>query len=330
MKAIFNNTNYTIMKTHILNINEIDIAAQYIKNGELVAFPTETVYGLWANALDWAAAKKIFLAKWRPSDNPLIVHIYKKEQLLEIAIIPKQQEKIVADIIKNFWPGPLTIILPKRDCIPNEVSGGLGTVAVRMPNHEIALKLIELAWCPIAAPSANISWKPSWTEYSHVLEDFDEKIAWIIKSKKCSIGLESTVIDISWENPILLRPGWLDYEDILKIIPNLTIWSGSDIEINRSPWMKYKHYSPEANVIVFEKEAVSKIQEYNIELEKKGKKVRILHPETIPSFWKNLFSLFRESDALEYDYILVWALSEKWSGRAIMNRLRKAATHIVS
>lgn len=318
------------MKTHIFTLKDLAQAATYIKNGEIVAFPTETVYGLWANALQKDAVTKIYLAKWRPSDNPLIVHICEKKQLWELANIETSKEKLVHILIDTFWPGPLTLILPKKECISSQVSGGLDTVAIRMPNNPIALKLIELSGCHIAAPSANISGKPSGTKYEHVLQDFDGKIAGIIRSSPCKIGIESTVVDISWDIPVILRLGGLSYEELSTVIPELTIHQEWETQIVRSPWMKYKHYSPEAEVILFEKDAISKIQTYKKQLETQGRKVKIISPKKIENFWKKLFALLRKADWDNYDFILIEALEEVGEARAIMNRIRKSATKVIS
>lgn len=317
------------MKTHILQKQDVKRAAKYIQQGELVAFPTETVYGLGANAYDTNAAQKIYTAKWRPSDNPLIVHIYRKKQLQEIAHIPDAQKQNIKLLVQRFWPGPLTLILPKKECVPLEVSGGLDTVAVRMPKNRIARELIRLADCPIAAPSANISGKPSGTEFSHVFQDFDGKIACIIQASRCSIGLESTVVDMSGDTPLLLRPGGIDYEELISLLPDLEIGYGKHIEKPKSPGMKYQHYSPEAKVILFKHASVSQIQEHKKQLEHTGKKVRVLASQDIPNFGKKLFSLLREADTQGYDIILLSSIEETGKGRAIMNRLEKAASEII-
>jgi len=316
------------MRTKIFTSRQLKEAAQLIKQGELVAFPTETVYGLGANALDSKAVKKIFKVKGRPSDNPLIVHIAKKEQLYKIAYIKPETIKI----IQKFWPGPLTIILKNKKNIPKEVTGGLDTIAVRMPKNKIALKLIELAGVPIAAPSANISGKPSGTSFEHVWEDFSGKIAGIIKAKRCEIGLESTVIDLTTKTPILLRPGGFDFEELSAVLPNLIFVSNKKIRIKKakSPGMKYKHYSPNAKVILFEQRAINKMKSYQIKYKKLNKKVKIIISQKTKKFAKELFNIFRQCDKEKVDIILISSIDENKIGLAIMNRIKKAASKIVT
>ncbi|MEM4332164.1 MAG: L-threonylcarbamoyladenylate synthase [Candidatus Micrarchaeia archaeon] len=314
------------MRTIIFGTAEIRKAAKIIRDGGLVAFPTETVYGLGANALDERATKKIFEAKGRPSDNPLIIHIASKRQLHKIARIPENRKEIVRVLINKFWPGPLTLILPKRKTVPKTVTGGLNTVAVRMPKNKIALELIKKAGVPIAAPSANISGKPSGTCFEHVLEDFDGKIDGIIKSRSCKIGVESTVLDLTSRVPTILRPGGVNYEELKRAIPKLKVAKGRGGKI-KSPGMKYRHYSPNAKVILFEKN--SKLENYKLGLEKKGKRVIVIYPESSLRFSRRLFKVFRECDKKKIDYILIPAIEKKGIGLAIMNRIEKAAASVV-
>ena len=200
------------MKTRIFGAKQVKLAAALIAKGELVAFPTETVYGLGADALNPEAVKKIFVAKGRPSDNPLIVHVTGIEDAKKLAFVTEKAEKLM----KKFWPGPLTIVLKKRQIVPKEVTAGLATVAVRMPKNRIALELIRLSKKPIAAPSANLSGKPSTTSFGHVFDDLNGKVAGIIKSADSEIGLESTVIDLASKTPLLLRPGAVTFEQLKK------------------------------------------------------------------------------------------------------------------
>jgi len=317
------------MKTKIFSIKQIKEAAEIIRKGELIAFPTETVYGLGANALDPEAVKKIFLAKGRPSDNPLIIHIAKKEQLSEIAKMKPSKKKLAEKVIQRFWPGPLTIILEKTEKIPFKVTGGLNTVAVRMPKNEIALKLINYSKVPIAAPSANLSGKPSGTCLEDVFEDFNGKISGIIKSKSCEIGLESTVVDLTGEKPILLRPGGISFEKLKKVFPNLKIYSCRRIKKAKSPGMRYKHYSPNAKIILFEKSAHHKIPIYERKYKDRNKKVKVILSKKTKNFSKNLFKLFRQCDKENVDYILISSVNEKGIGLALMNRIRKATFKII-
>ena len=244
----------------ILRKNQINIAAQIIKNGGIVAFPTETVYGLGADALNKEAIKKIYKAKGRATDNPLIVHISNKEQL---KIITNELDEISKILMDAFWPGPLTLILPKKDIVPNETSANLKTIGVRMPNSSIATSLIEKAG-PIAAPSANISGKPSPTMNSHVLDDLSEKIDALIEGPKCEIGIESTVFD-----PIsktLLRLGSITVAQIEDLIGKINIEiSIKENEAPKSPGQKYKHYSPNAKLTIV-KGNLSKFEENLIEV----------------------------------------------------------------
>lgn len=222
-------------------------AGEILKNGGVVAIPTETVYGLAANALDSAAVAKIFAAKGRPADNPLIVHITKAEDIEKYAY---PNEKAFA-LAKRFWPGPLTMILPKKDCIPSIVSAGLETVAIRCPSHPTARAVIDAAGVPLAAPSANISGKPSATTAEHVRKDFGENIDAIIDGGSCDCGVESTVVTVATEPPILLRPGFVTPEQLREVLPDLKIAEAVTKELPKgakalSPGMKHKHYAPKA------------------------------------------------------------------------------------
>lgn len=318
------------MYTQIFTKKSLKQAAELIVRGELVAFPSETVYGLWANALDPDAAKKIYKAKWRPSDNPLIVHIACFADIEKIAFIPKEKEVDIKKLVEAFWPGPMTLILPKKSCIPDTVSGGLKTVAVRIPNHPLTLELLRLSGVPIAGPSANISGKPSGTRFSHVFEDFDGKIAGIIKTGPTRFGIESSVIDMSSEIPILLRPGSLGFEEIQKIIPHISKKAPNSGEEAKSPGMKYQHYTPKAQVILFQHGQEVKISQYKQKLEKQGKKVRCIFPQKFKHFSKQMFHILRESDWKGYDVILIKTPRDISWESAVMNRLRKAASEIIS
>ncbi|MCR5636860.1 MAG: threonylcarbamoyl-AMP synthase [Clostridiales bacterium] len=241
------------MNTLILNENQIDIAAKIIKNGGLVAMPTETVYGLAANALDGEAVSKIYAAKGRPSDNPLIVHVASVEDIYPLVTEFCDKAK---KLIESFCPGPLTIVFPKSDVIPKEISGGLDTVAIRFPSNEIACKLIRAAGVPLAAPSANISGSPSPTACEHVKRDLFGKIDAIIDGGRCSVGVESTVITLANpEKPVLLRPGGITLEMLQSVIGNVEVDPAVLNPLAKtakaaSPGMKYKHYSPKAKVIL--------------------------------------------------------------------------------
>jgi len=316
------------MKTTIFTARELGKAAELITKGELVAFPTETVYGLGANAFDSSAVKKIFRAKGRPADNPLIVHIAQKSQVYEIAAVEVSERKVVNKLIQRFWPGPLTIILNKKKTIPMEVTGGLDTVAVRMPKNKLARKLITLSGVPLAAPSANVSGRPSGTCFEHIYDDFNGKIAGIIRSEDSDIGIESTVIDVTTEPPVLLRPGALSFEELVSVLPTLRkVVSKNSMKI-KAPGMKYRHYSPNAKILLFEQSARHKIAHY-VRKYRGKKKIKVIHPNKTKTFSKNFFKMLRECDKEKVDLICISAIDEKGIGLAVMNRIRKAASTII-
>jgi len=324
---------------------KIKIAARFIREGKLVAFPTETVYGLGADALNENAVKRIFKAKGRPPDNPLIIHIAEFEQVYELASEVPEKAKILAE---KFWPGPLTIVLPKGDKVPHATTGGLETVAIRMPAHEIALALIKTSKRPIAAPSANISGKPSPTLAEHVADDFYGRIECIIDGGETKIGVESTVIDLTTEPPMLLRPGGLPLEEIERVIGKIKIHpavKGRPVKLAKAPGMKYKHYAPEAQVIVIEgerKKVKEKIKELVKEYKAQGMKVGVMATgdfyeadayfnigESEEEIARNLFKALRELDKSGVDIILAEGIEERGLGLAVMNRLKKAAGYRV-
>ena len=228
------------------------LAANIIKNGGLVAIPTETVYGLGANGLDEAAVAKIFEAKGRPQDNPLILHIWGPEQIeLFCHHIPQR----AYDLAEAFWPGPLTMVLPARSNVPKRTTGGLDTVAVRCPDHDAAREIIRLAGVPIAAPSANLSGKPSTTTAQHVLHDHDGKIELVVDGGPCRVGVESTIVDLTEERPRLLRPGGITPEQLLEVLGDLVVDKAVTAQIDKdevvkAPGMKYRHYAPQSEVVI--------------------------------------------------------------------------------
>ncbi len=342
------------MKTEIIKIDENNInntkiskAADIIKNGGLVAFPTETVYGLGANALDTEAIKKIFKAKGRPGDNPLIVHICNINQ---INILVKEVSDKAKQLMKKYWPGPLTIIFDKSEKVPDSITGGLSTVAVRMPNHKIALELIKQSDLPIAAPSANTSGKPSPTDFFHVKEDLSGKIDLIINGGRTGIGVESTVLDVSGNVPTILRPGGITKENLLSIFSEVrfdpAIVEKDKNLVPKSPGQKYKHYSPKAEVKIVKgnredivdriNELCNKYMKENVKIgimateqtkDKYGDKTIIVVgdrnvPQTIAT---NLFKTLRDFDKLGVRVIIAEGIEEKGIGRAIMNRMYKAS-----
>ena len=321
--------------------------ADMLKTGKTVVFPTETVYGLGANALDPEAAKKIYEAKGRPSDNPLIVHISKKEDVDFLARNISQDAKL---LMEAFWPGPLTLILDKSDNVPIETTGGLMTVAIRMPSNPIARKLIDLAGVPIAAPSANISGRPSITSSKYLVEELCERVDAIIISEDSEIGLESTVIDMTASTPVILRPGKIGKTEIEKILNKEIELDPSLKDENaapKSPGMKYKHYSPNATVIVVTgslDEMKLKINQ-KLSLDKnKSDKVKVVCLEDRVSVYdgygiswgknsqeaaKNLFKILRLMDEQNIEVVYFEALNSDEISEAVMNRLIKAAGNMI-
>ncbi len=328
------------MKTKMLQADEqgLTIAAKIIRENGIVAFPTETVYGLGANALSNEACKKIFTAKKRPTDNPLIVHIADFEALAELVVSPSAEALQVAN---SFWPGPLSIILNARTHLPPAVTAGLGTVAVRFPSHQVAQRLIRKCGCPIAAPSANISGKPSATRAEHVMRDFQGKISAVIDGGPCQVGLESTVIDGTTLPLKILRPGAITYEMLKQLVPVelATVFSGGQV---LSPGTKYTHYNPEAEVILI-KGSILEIQRKIKVLNSEIKNYAILGlgsiiteidlnqasiietVDSIEALAERLYSFFRECDAVQIPHIILHEVDEKGLGLALMNRIVKAA-----
>jgi L-threonylcarbamoyladenylate synthase len=323
------------------DVEKIRKAARVINKGGLVVFPTETVYGLGANAFDEKATLKIFDVKGRPSDNPLIVHISSLEMLEEVS---KDVPKIAFRLVKNLWPGPLTIIVKKSKKVPDTVTAGLETVAVRMPSHPVAKTLIELSGVPIAAPSANLSGKPSPTKFEHVFEDMFGKADVIIDGGETPFGLESTIIDLTKDPPVLLRPGPLTVEQIERICEiqvHEAATGKSHLERPLSPGMKYRHYAPEKPLILVENlkkmEEVLKMYPNGILICPKEhaefyreRKIKILGSlENEYSIAHELFSVLREADKEDADVIIVEGLPEHGVLFAVMNRLRKAASEVI-
>ncbi len=323
----------------------IKSAAQLLREGKLVAFPTETVYGLGANGLDAEAAASIYQAKGRPSDNPLILHIADFEAWEPLV---QQITPIARMLAERFWPGPLTMILPRSSRVPNVVTGGLDTVAVRMPATTVTRELIRQAGVPVAGPSANTSGKPSPTTADAVWEDLHGRIDAILDCGPCKVGLESTVVDLSDEVPVLLRPGGLTAEALREVIPNLQMdpaLSGAEVAIPKAPGMKYRHYAPKAAVEVWEGPSELVTQAFltvwrQDTAEETGFLVteemaaclpsspRVIiygqrrRPQTLAA---GLFAALRRFDSLPVRSILAEGVEEAGLGQAVMNRLRKAA-----
>ena len=243
------------MKTILLSSDDPNtpaVAAELIRRGELVAIPTETVYGLGANGLDEEAVAKIFLAKGRPQDNPLILHVAEGRDMEKFChSIPESAYRLA----EAFWPGPLTMVLPARDCVPRRTTGGLSTVAVRCPDNAVTRQIIRLAGVPVAAPSANLSGKPSTTTAAHVLHDHDGKIAAVVDGGSCRVGVESTIVDLTEDRPRLLRPGGITPEQLTAILGDLVVDKAVTAQIDKdavvkAPGMKYRHYAPDSEVII--------------------------------------------------------------------------------
>lgn len=327
----------------------IEKAGEILKNGGLAAFPTETVYGLGGNALDAKASEKIYAAKGRPSDNPLIVHIGRMEDLETVAAnVPESARKLAA----ACWPGPLTMIFEKSEAVPYGTTGGLDTVAVRMPSDEVARALIDVGGGYIAAPSANTSGRPSPTMAEHVEEDLTGRIDMILDGGPVSIGLESTILDMTVTPPMILRPGAITKEMLEACIGEVTV-DKAVIKPNqrpKAPGMKYRHYAPKADLSIVEGEmskVISKINELAAEQVKAGHKVGIIGTEESVANYicgdvksigtrgdestiaVHLFAILREFDADQVDYIYSESFDTEGIGSAIMNRLLKAAGHHV-
>ena len=300
-------------------------AARILREGGTVAFPTETVYGLGADATNESAVRKIFEAKGRPADNPLIVHIGDIAMLGSVVGTITDSARL---IIEKFFPGPITVVLKKRNAIPDIVSAGLDTVGVRMPSNEVAREFLKLCGVPVAAPSANVSGKPSPTRWEAVKEDLEGRIDCILKGDATEIGLESTVVDCTTEPPVILRTGSVTMEELREVIPEIRIWTDSlDESAPKSPGMKHRHYSPKAKVFV-----VDHASELN---DPQGAYIGINRPRTPANLQKicvskveyarSLFDFFREADRAGIKTIFCEAVDESGIGRAIMDRIRRAA-----
>lgn len=349
------------MNTKIIKINTEDRKAgclseaeSILKAGGLVAFPTETVYGLGADALNEEASKKIYEAKGRPSDNPLIVHISRTE---DIELLAKEIPDKAYRLAKVFWPGPLTMILKKKDCVPYQTTGGLDTVAIRLPANSIARSLIEESGIFIAAPSANISGKPSPTTAEHVIKDLNGKIDMIIDGGHATYGLESTIVDLSGDKPMILRPGCITKTMLHNVIGNIdydpaVITRHPDQNmVPKAPGMKYRHYAPEGSLTIYEGDINLVVNEINRKAKENcesGNSVGIIATEesrarylyglvkTVgtrrdeASIAAGLYGILREFDELHTQFIYSESFTDDSLGQAIMNRLLKAAGyHII-
>lgn len=335
------------METLRLSTSDEDLrrAGGIIRAGGLVAFPTETVYGLGADALDAEAVASVYEAKGRPSDNPMIVHIADATDLY--SLIKGGRSGISEDaskLITNLWPGPLTMVFPKAPRVPSVTTGGLDTVAVRMPSNPTARRLIREAGRPIAAPSANLSGKPSPTTAEDVLEDMDGRISAVVMGEQCDVGIESTVLDLSGDFPQILRPGIITREKLTEVLGRKVYYDPSllkapeDSEPDgdfkpKSPGMKYKHYSPDAKVRIIEasdEEFVTRAKEIGLEARKRGEKVAILdYGRDAGKAAKKLFADLRELDRQGFDLVLIRALPSIGFGFSVMNRMLRSAGYDV-
>lgn len=317
-------------------------AGALLRAGEVVGMPTETVYGLAANALDGAAVAKIFLAKGRPQDNPLIVHIADKEQLSTLARMVPESARKLADA---FWPGPLTIILPKAACIPDEVSAGLDTVGIRLPSHPVARALIREAGVPLAAPSANLSGRPSTTTSGHVMDDLGGRIPAIVEGGPCAVGVESTVVSLAGNVPRLLRPGGVSLEQLESVLGSVEVDRalrekiGDEVRVS-APGMKYRHYAPKAPVTVVcgdpERTAVYITRhagldagvicfsECAFQFEMHERRV-IGSSDDVQTQARRVFDALRSFDATDVTEIWAQCPDDTGLGLAVANRLKKAA-----
>ena len=348
------------METRIITVAEEQIvemdellrqAGEILKNGGLVAFPTETVYGLGGDGLNKESSKKIYEAKGRPSDNPLIIHIV---DMSALPLIVKEISPQVKKVAEAFWPGPLTMILPKSDLVPSETTGGLNTVAVRMPSHKVARKLIEYAGGYVAAPSANASGKPSPTLAKYVIEDMDGRIDMVIDGGEVGIGLESTIIDMTVNPPQILRPGYITDKMLEEVLGQVdldkTILSNDSGQAPKAPGMKYRHYAPKGQLTIVSgmaENVVAYINEQTCAASQMGKKVGVIGTRELLERYRadvvksagsrddeqaiahNLYRILREFDDENVEIIYSEAFYDGGMGQAIMNRLLKAAGHSI-
>jgi len=335
------------MKTIVLDAGKhenIELCANEIKNGNLVAFPTETVYGLGTNALDEKSVTKIFSIKGRPEDNPLIVHVSSIE---EVKPLVKAIPEIFGKLTDIYWPGPLTLIMQKSDIIPDNVTAGLKTVAIRMPAHPAALALIRASGSPLAAPSANPSGRPSPTKASHVVNDIGGRIQYILDGGDCDVGIESTVLDVSGDTPKILRPGYVTYDELKDLLENVDI-AGTEMASDKdktedaatpkSPGMKYRHYAPKAPLTAVigtpEKTAEYIIARMNDDTAalmfddftiSHPNIISFGHSEDYSTQASNLFDALRKADDLNVSFIYAQVPPEEGLGLAVANRIKKAA-----
>ncbi len=349
------------MNTQVVTIDEQNIddeakellakAGEIIRSGGLVAFPTETVYGLGGDALNPESSRKIYAAKGRPSDNPLIVHVCDMESVYEIV---KEVPPAAVKLAEAFWPGPLTMIMQKNDRVPTDTTGGLDTVAIRMPDNRIALGLIKESGGYIAAPSANTSGRPSPTVARYCVEDLSGKIEMIIDGGQVGIGLESTIVDLTGDKPMILRPGYITMQMLSDVLGDVdidrTIIDSSSTQRPKAPGMKYRHYAPKGQLTIVEgtqEKVASYINDKADEARAEGKRVGVIGTDSSRALYRadvvksvgdrsdestiahELFKVLREFDDESIDIMFSESFDDSGIGQAIMNRLLKAAGHNV-
>lgn len=331
---------------------DIGEAARLLREGGLVAFPTETVYGLGADAFNEEAVRGIFRAKGRPTDNPLIVHVAETDQVYGLVT---EVPLLARRAMESFWPGPLTIVLPAKSCLSKVVTGGLDTVAIRMPAHPVALELLRAARVPVAAPSANSSGKPSPTSAAHVLEDLQGKVDAVVDGGATQVGVESTVLDMTGDPPVVLRPGGVPQGQLEAVLGRIEVDRAlvAEEETPRAPGMKYRHYSPRARMILIKsgdfRASIKRWSQLIKEYKERGHKVALMasqemlekldcsaelcgnlgSKEDMEEVAANLFRVMRELDAEKPDVILAEGFAEEGLGVAVMNRLGKAASQTI-
>lgn len=317
----------------------VSIAAEMMRKGGLVAFPTETVYGLGANAFDSRAVSRIFLAKGRPIDNPIIVHVAGPGQIEAVAQTVPPQALALAN---RFWPGPLTLVLGKSAAVSDKVTAGLGTVAVRMPRHPVALGLIRASGVPVAAPSANVSGRPSGTTGAHVLDDLDGKVDVVLDAGPVEIGVESTVLDLTVSPPAVLRPGAVTLEELEAVIGPVLLGRRDDL-LRRSPGTRHRHYSPRTRLTLVDETDGAALSRLVEGCARGGRRVGVMTrrpelyqgsevaivrmmPHQSAAYASQMFAAMRELDSQGLDEILVGMVEEEGIGVAVMDRLRRAAS----
>lgn len=329
------------------NLTDIKIAAKSIKDGKLVLFPTETVYGIGADGLNEDAVKNIFIAKGRKQDNPLILHVCNMDMIYKIS---KNISELEYKLISTFFPGPFTIILERSDIVPDTVTGGLNTVGIRMPNSKIALKLIELSNTPIAAPSANISGRPSGTNINDIFDELKDKVDTIIDGGDCDIGIESTVVKVIDNVPHILRPGKITAEQIKKVVGNVIIDKNIFNKVNdeckvSSPGMKYRHYAPNSKCLLIfssdESKMITKINEISNnyinplilcchehkDFYNSKNILDVYHKNDLNELSRNIFHALRKVDTYNPDIAIIEGVEKSGMGLSIMNRLLRACEY---